>query len=328
MVAELVTGRLADLDEEGLTIVSGEAAKRPERWRDSLRDAVDDSSTVNVQAAHLLEAIGTRDDVARLRTVAKGRRGHTDANLGRSLAHRVADRVVVEDQSRVSISVGGRSIEGASIRRKVLALLCYLISRPRFSATRDEVLDALWPDVDPADALNSLNQTVYFLRRIFEPAFHEDLSPGYLNHESDVVWLNQSLVTSRSQRCWDLIRAMPPNPSPASVADLSSAYVGPFVLDFAYEDWAFGYRANLQSSYLQIVEKSIRSDTASGHFERGIDLARRALDACPDADGIELSLLQLYKLSGSHAAASEQYAHYSAWLRESLGIEAPSLESL
>ncbi len=26
-------------------------------------------------------------------------------------------------------------------------------------------MEALWPEFDPADALNSLNQTVYFLRQ-------------------------------------------------------------------------------------------------------------------------------------------------------------------
>ena len=80
----------------------------------------------------------------------------------------------------------------------MLALLCFLVSRPRLSATRDEVMDALWPEFDPADALNSLNQTVYFLRRVFEPEYKDDLSPGYVRHESDVIWLDGDLVESRS----------------------------------------------------------------------------------------------------------------------------------
>ena len=39
------------------------------------------------------------------------------------------------------------------------------------SSTRDQVLDALWPDLEPLVAVNSLNQTVYFLRRVFESTF-------------------------------------------------------------------------------------------------------------------------------------------------------------
>ena len=80
-------------------------------------------------------------------------------------------------------------------------MLCYLLTRPRFSATRDEVIDALWPDLSPDVAANSLNQTVYFLRRVFEPGYVDDLSAGYVHHNSDVLWLDPELVTSRSAQC-------------------------------------------------------------------------------------------------------------------------------
>ena len=38
--------------------------------------------------------------------------------------------------------------------------------------------------------MNSLNQTIYFLRRVFEADFSDELSPGYLHHESEVIWLD------------------------------------------------------------------------------------------------------------------------------------------
>ncbi len=327
-VADLVTSRLVRLGDIEVSLISAEAALRPERWRSALRFVVDEGRESTLAAAHVLEQVGDATDVARLRGVAHRHRGRPDANLGRALARRVAERVVVEDQGRVAIRVGDRSVEGSSIRRKVLALLCFLLARPRYSATRDEVMDALWPEFDPADALNSLNQTVYFLRRVFEPAYKEDLSPAYLHHESDVIWLDQELVTSTSTLCMELMRSMGPEPSPNEVAELSRTYLGLFALDFAYEEWAADYRTSLHSTYLQIIEKAVVSDTASGHFERGIGLARRALDLTPEADQIELSLLRLYRLNGSHSAAAEQYAHYAAVVRDALGVEPPSLESL
>ena len=91
----------------------------------------------------------------------------------------------------MSIQVGERNVHGSTIRRKVLALLCFLLTRPDMSSTRDQVLDALWPELDPADALNSLNQTVYFLRRVLEERYVDDLSPGYLHHDSDLIWLDR-----------------------------------------------------------------------------------------------------------------------------------------
>lgn len=326
--AELFVPRLSMLEDEEAKVVAEEAARLPERWRDPLRTELDQPGRTNIAAAHLLDAIGTKDDIPRLRAVAKSMRGRPESSLGRTLARRVAARAIVEDQGRVSVRVGDRSMDGSAIRRKVLGLLCFLVSRPGFSAARDEALEALWPDFDPGDALNSLNQTVYFLRRVFEPEYREDLSPGYLNHEGDLIWLDPELLESRSHLCWNAIKRLASNPPAEDVAELANMYRGPFALDFAYEDWATAYRSNLQSAFLQVVEQSVHSDIASGHFERGIVVARQAIESCPDADNIELSLLRLYKLNGSHAAAAEQYAHYSTWIRDTLGIEPPSLDSL
>ena len=70
------------------------------------------------------------------------------------------------------------------------------------------------------------------------------------------------------------------------------------------------------------------SDTRSGAFDRALLVAQQALRADPDAEQIELCLLRLYRLTGAHAAAAEQYAHYAAVLREQLGVEPPPLDSI
>jgi two-component SAPR family response regulator len=196
------------------------------------------------------------------------------------------------------------------------------------ASTRDQVLEALWPDLDPLDAVNSLNQTVYFLRRILEEDYVDDLSPGYLHHDSDLIWLDRELVTSRSNECRRLIKSLPVVPTPDQVQALADKYRGRFALDFEYEEWAAPYRDWLHASYLEIVERALTSDLETGHFARGINLARRALDVDPSADQVEISLLRLYRASGAHAAAAEQYGHYASVMREQLGLEPPPLDSL
>jgi DNA-binding SARP family transcriptional activator len=235
---------------------------------------------------------------------------------------------MVEDQVRVTIVVGERVIAGSSVRRKVLALLCFLLTRPDLSSTRDQVLDALWPELDPVDALNSLNQTVYFLRRVLEEPYVEDQSPGYVHHNSDLIWLDGELVASRSNLCRSLIKSLPANPEPDDVEALVDSYRGRFALDFEYEEWATPYRDWLHASFLEIVERAVSTDLESGHFDRGIRLAQRVLDIDPAAEHVEVSLLRLYRASGAHAAAAEQYGHYATVMRDQLGIEPPPLESL
>ena len=328
MLAELVCTKLEFLDERAMELVCVEAERFPARWRGALRSVIDSDSVGQLNASRILDRIGTIDDVKRLRLVAARHKGRPASNLGRSLAKRIAPRVFVEDQGRVTITMGNEQIEGTYIRRKVLALLCFLLTKPRYAATRDEVVEALWPEFDPSVALNSLNQTVYFLRRVFEPVYQEDTSPGYVRHESDLVWLDPELINSRARTCYELIRVMSVHPTTSDVEELVRAYMGPFALDFAYEEWAASYRDGLHASYLRIVENAVTEDTMSGHFDRGIALARRALDLAPGADQLELSLLRLYKLSGSHAAAAEQYSHYATMLRTELGLEPPAMDSL
>jgi DNA-binding SARP family transcriptional activator len=209
----------------------------------------------------------------------------------------------------------------------VLALLCLLLSRPRFASTREEVIDALWPDQDPASALNSLNQTVYFLRRVFEAEYRESVSPGYVGQDGETIWLDPELVDSRSRRCAVLVRSMPSTPDPESCIALAREYRGRFDLDFAYEDWSTDFRDALHAAYLRVMELAIRSDLNTGHFDRGIFLAERVVEIDPDADEIQAALIQLYRLSGAYAAAGEQYDHYARLVRE-LGEEPPTLEEM
>lgn len=329
-VAEEIVRGLPHVDREALAIVRDIAQRHPERWRRALRQEVSSTHLAsNIPAARLLEVIGTEQDIAPLRALAKraGRRMDV-ANLGRALARRLAPRIVVEDQGRVTIIIGDREVPGTLVRRKVLALLCFLITRPDLSATRDQVLDALWPELDPSVATNSLNQTMYFLRRVLEENYSDDLSPEYVHHDSDVIWLDSELVTSRSVQCRLQIRAIQGRPTPEQVERLSATYRGRFALDFEYEEWAEAYRDSLHASYLEIVERAVLDDFQTGHFDRGIVVARRALDADPHAEQIEVCLLRLYRVTGAHSAAAEQYAHYASVMRDELGLEPPPLESL
>lgn len=331
MAADLITPRLHMLSEDVYEGVSAEMRFRPSRWRPALRAVVSgfyDSGLIE-RAVPLLEDVGQPEDIAVLRAVAKRhRRASALAGAGRRLIRRLAPRVFVEDLGRVTVVVGDRLIHGTSVRRKAAALLCFLLTQKDLSAARDQVIDALWPELDPSLGLNSLNQTLYFLRRVFEPAYHEDTSPGYVHHESEVIWLDESLVDSRSNACRRLIRALPADPEPDSVDRLTHLYRGRFALDFEYEEWAAEYRDWLHSSFLETVERAVQKDTGTGHYGRGIRLAQRALEVDPHAEQIEVSLLRLYRLSGAHAAAAEQYLHYSRAMRESLGVDPPTLESL
>jgi DNA-binding SARP family transcriptional activator len=328
MLAEALIPRLPNLDMGAKSAVISEAEHRPWRWRASARRNLESPfAAVRLEAAGLLSRIGDATDVARLSRLASSGSDLRGSRLAQDLSRRLAPAVLVEDLGRVRILVGDRVIDGAQVRRKVLALLCVLLTRPRFSMTRDEAIDSLWPDVDPSAALNSLNQTVYFLRRVFEPTYRDELSPGYVGQDGETVWLDPELIDSRSRRCHSLVASMPSQPSPEMAVALAKQYEGRFALDFAYEEWAESFRDGLHAAYLRVMEHAIRLDLDTGHWARGTFLAERAAEIEPDSEAIQLALIRLYRHSGAHAAAAERYGRYVHVLND-LGIEAPALADI
>jgi hypothetical protein len=321
MVAEELATHLHRIEVGGIRRIYAEAGLRPDRWRSALRLALAREAASDLAVSRLLAAIGNVDDAAFLRELSKSR-SHLKPEAV-SITKRLAEPVLVEDLGPVRVLLGEQRV-GGRLRRKVIALLCFLSSRAGMSATGDEVVDALWPELGPDTAANSLHQTIYFLRRIFEPDYREGLSAGYVGFDGEVVSLDRALVDTVSRRVWRILESSEP-PTPTSGDYLLDNYTHRYALEFTYEDWAVPYRDTIHAAVLAHVERAI--EVADG-TDSGIRLARRVLAIDPTADTIELGLLRAYKRSGRHAAAAEQYAHYSNVMRDELGIDPPPLEDI
>jgi DNA-binding response OmpR family regulator len=160
------------------------------------------SRSGSIRCAELLASIGDEQAALAMRAVAAEDKRLRGPAL--RITMRLAQPVQVVDLGQMEVMLGGVPLR--IVRRKVLGLLAYLGSRPTMAATRDEVLEALWPELKPETAGNSLHQTIYFLRRAFEPDFREGLSAGYVTYDGEVVALSESLCDSLSRRCWRAIR--------------------------------------------------------------------------------------------------------------------------
>ena len=112
-----------------------------------------------------------------------------------------------------------------------------------------------------ASAANSLNQTLYFLRREIDPFYDEDESYEYLSNKGELVWLDRGKTriasvcfaaeASRALRVIDL------DPDPARLA--VRQYAGKFAAEFEYEDWAHDWR-----DQIALLVPASRTVTAAG----------------------------------------------------------------
>jgi len=118
----------------------------PQRWLPILRRQLNTGATPNAfLAARLLDEHGEPGDIVRLKAFAKTYRRHSKAigGIGVQLSRRVAPILQIEDLGRTQLALHDRSIEIGSMRRKAAALLMFLVTRPGYSATRDQTLDQL-----------------------------------------------------------------------------------------------------------------------------------------------------------------------------------------
>ena len=319
-LAEEVAQSLHRATQEALLLIHLEAQRRPSRWASALRMAIAQGDAGTRETLELLAEVGGESDVGVLRALAA--REKAVRPIAAAMSRRLAPTVEVSDLGIVEVRLGGVPL-GKRLRRKVLGLLCFVSSRPGMASTRDEALDALWPDLAPATAVNSLHQTIYFLRRLLEPNYREGVGAGYVLFDGEVLSFDPDLIDSRSRRCWRLIASRQRGDHEAIDA-LLATYVGKFALDFSYEDWAAAYRENLHAAVLGAVEHEIAELIRVGNTDLAALKAQSLLLVDPTADAIELQLLQAYKRGGRDAAAAEQYAHYSSMVRNELGIEPPA----
>lgn len=318
---------LGRLSPAAYQVVVRAARLNPDRWRTFLRPLVETcgSDLGAERAAAILDEIGELGDIAKLRAYARRSRRAAE-RWGETLARQLAPRVWVEDLGLTRIRVGPRLIDGRSIRRRALALLLYLLGQPAGAATPDQIIEALWPDVDPDAALNSVHQTIYVLRRVLEPEYRAGASPEYVHFDSDMVWLDRDLVDSRSWRCMRLLAGRELNAE--QVNEIVANYGGRFGGDFAYDEWASPFRDRLHALYLSVMEQAVAGRIGHRDPRWRLWVGQQTMRVDPDADSIEALVIGLYRAVDATSAAREQYAHYAGAMREQLGIDPPALEDM
>lgn len=305
-------------------------ARWPARWLPILRRQLEAGGTANARsAATLLDKHGEEHDIGRLRAYEKTylRPGRA-VGLGRALARRVSPALEIHDLGRVSVRVADRAVMLGQIRRKPASLLMYLVTRPNFTAPREQILDELWPDSRPVSASNSLNQSLYFLRRDIDPWYEDDVSVEYVAFEGDLLWLDPELVRADSADFVEQARAglLGATEARDALRTLDS-YEGQFCPEFEYEDWAISWRTRVHASYLNFGHTAVQRLVAQGNLPGARDVALRVLASDPTAADMESGLVWIYWQLGATSAAAALHHHIEARDRAD-GLDPPSLDDL
>jgi DNA-binding SARP family transcriptional activator len=201
----------------------------------------------------------------------------------------------------------------------------FLITRPGFVANREQIIDELWPESDPASGTNNLNQSLYYLRRDIDPWYEDDLSLDYVRFQGDLVWLERDLVSADSVQF--ITAAHESMSDPTAAAEILATYLGHFAPEFEYDEWAITWRSRVHSTFLELANGTIDQLVRNHDLPAAARVAAQAIQIDSQASDIERRLIWLYGRLGLESAARTQHAHL-ARLDAADGDDATSVETL
>jgi DNA-binding SARP family transcriptional activator len=308
-------------------LVASAAMADPEGWRSALAAAI--PRLAGADRACLLDTLtklATKETGLALRDVA----GADVAEVRRVLVHRHAPRLYLRSFGTLSIHRGSWTGPMVSIERKrIRTLLGLLVAYSGATLTRDMVLEIMWPEADPAAAVNSLNQTVFQLRRAIDPDYRDGESATYVISNVDVVQLNPEMVLSDLQEFRKLSGRFIDadlNQQSRGAASLISLIRGEFLAELRYEDWAGRLQTAVHSEVREVL-----LPLASGRSGVSPDLSVRAACALVELDVFDeaahVAMATQLTASGKRMAAREALERYARRLDDDLD-EAASPELL
>lgn len=228
-------------------------------------------------------------------------------------------------------SSGGREPAWSSTHSRTL--LKYLVAAPEHRRSCEQVIELLWPEVDPDRGREYLRDTVSRLRRALEPDRKAyGLSPYVIKDRESV-----SLVVRGSERhvpgAWLDTRAFEAlgyaalatfehghDLRPLAYAALA-LYRGPFLSLELYSDWAKCARQAGHRLWSTLVRRVAQVEYRERQFDRAILLLGQLLDVVPDdEDATQLAMLAHARI-GQRGEALRLFQAFSDSLRDAYESE-------
>jgi DNA-binding SARP family transcriptional activator/pimeloyl-ACP methyl ester carboxylesterase len=204
------------------------------------------------------------------------------------------------------VSVDGRRVPNQAWRHQRASDLVKLLAlAPRHSLHREQVIDALWPDLPPEAGAANVRKAAHYAR-----AALGSTEAVLLRKRQVELWPDAELVVDAERFETDAESALRAGDADACAA-LADSYAGDLLPDERYEDWAGERRRELHALHLQLLRRA--------------GLWEQVVAEEPTDEPAHQSLMRMYAEAGNRSAALEQYHRLREALAE-LGLQ-PSEET-
>ncbi len=174
----------------------------------------------------------------------------------------------------------GMAVDGWK-RKQALTVLKYLVGKTNHPVHRDELIGAIWPDVESGRGWDRLKVTVSFLRSQLQQSGIETdpvltLDQSYMLR-GDIVWIDsvefEKLVAAGNRH----IQEKRTDEALACFEDADRLYRGDFLEDDPHTDWCIRARERLRECYFDMLAGMAECQAANGDHRAAAQSCQRAL---------------------------------------------------
>ena len=217
--------------------------------------------------------------------------------------------------------------------KKARDLLKLVVARRGRPATREWLMEALWPGQDPVPLSNRLSVALSTLRGVLDPE-HRFAPDYFLAANAETIRLRvehldvdierfladgQSALESTRDGGLDAARAR--------LEEAEAVYLGDFLEEDLYEDWAVPLREEARSLYTSVVAALADLAHTTGRHHAAIRYRRRALERDRWDEGAHLGLIAALVSARRHGEARGAYRDYVKRMQE-IGVEPTPLANV
>jgi DNA-binding SARP family transcriptional activator len=231
-----------------------------------------------------------------------------------------------------AVRVDGRPINPkAFARRRARTLLKLLALQPGYRLHRDQVLDLLWPDLDPGSAMAQLYKTVHHVRlALGSPDSEGPEGPELLRLEDEVLQLAspggvQVDVDVFEALARESLASEPPNSS--DVRRALAHYGGDLLPADLYEEWTQRRRDALRETFLDLLQALGDAELTAGRANEAAGAYRQILGSDPTREQAHRGLMRVFASEGDATRIVRQLERCRESLANELGVD-PSPETL
>lgn len=227
------------------------------------------------------------------------------------------------------VVLGGRAIAAPSWRlHKARSLVKLLALAPGHQMHREQVMELLWPDLDPEAAANNLYYALHIARRALAGERRLPHSVAtVLRFEQRVLSLHPAVALWIDVDAFeDAAAAAMASHDIALYQAAIDLYTGDLLPDDRYEDWCISRREALRETYLTLLLAIAKLHEQHQSYQLSIESLQRALATDQTREEAHALLMRIYALAGQRTQALHQYTQLKEMLRREFDAE-PDQES-